>query len=135
MIEALASAKIDVVVVWAQWPETFCYVVHEALAAGAYVIARQAAGNVWPAIQSNSPEQGCAVTDQAELFALFEGDELIRRVVNSTRRRGILLSNGGTAGWLHNNQSRLKSSDLARQSRSARAKQALDIATERVSDG
>ena len=77
---------------------TFCYVVHEALAAGAFVIAHEAAGNVWPAIQSSAPEQGCAVVDQAELFALFEGDELIRRVINSTRRRGMLLSNGGTAG-------------------------------------
>jgi len=119
MIEALASAKIDVVVVWPQWPETFCFVVHEALAAGAFVIAREAAGNVWPAIQTNAPEQGCAVADQAELFALFDGDELIRRVANSTRRRGMLLKNGGTAGWLHHNQPRLKSSDRARQSRSA----------------
>jgi hypothetical protein len=104
MIEALASARIDVVIVWSQWPETFCYVVHEALAAGAFVVAREAAGNVWPAIHTNAPEQGCAVADQAELFALFDGDELNRRVANSTRRRGILLPSGGTAGWLHHTQ-------------------------------
>jgi hypothetical protein len=121
MIEALASAKIDVVVVWPQWPETFCYVVHEALAAGAFVIAREAAGNIWPAIHASAPQQGCAVANQAELFALFEGDELIRRVANSTRRRGMLLSSGGTAGWLHHAQPPLKSSDHARKSRSARA--------------
>ena len=121
MIEALASAKIDVVVVWPQWPETFCYVVHEALAAGAFVIAREAAGNIWPAIHASAPEQGCAVANQAELFALFDGDELIRHVANSTRRRGMLLSSGGTAGWLHHTQPPLKSSDHATKSRSARA--------------
>ncbi len=100
MIKALAAAHVDIVVLWSLWPETFCYVAHEALAAGAFIITRKAAGNVWPAIEAHAPAQGVALADQTSLFALFESGEVIRLVAESTRRRGALLPGGGTADWI-----------------------------------
>lgn len=99
MIEAIAEANIDVVINWSLWPETFCYAVHEALAGGAFVVARRDAGNVWPAVAANAPAQGHVVADNEALFALFEGDELIRRVSRSSRRRGALILGNGTFDW------------------------------------
>src|SRR5262249_46571973 len=100
MEEALKAAQIDVVVTWSLWPETFCFAVHEALAAGAFVVARANAGNVWPAIQAYAPDQGCAIEDEAGLVALFNGSELRTRVEKLFRRSGTLQSGGATAEWL-----------------------------------
>lgn len=100
MVEALAEARIDVVVLWSLCYETFSFGAHEALAAGAFVVSRNGAGNVWPAIQANAPEQGCAVETEAELFKLFQRDDLVERVAAATRHFGAFLSGRGTADWL-----------------------------------
>ena len=100
MIEAVAEHRIDVVVSWSLWPETFCFAVHEALAGGAFVIARSDAGNVWPVVQATAPTQGCAVEDEAELVRLFTSGEILRRVARATRAYGAVLPSGGTASWL-----------------------------------
>jgi len=100
MIEAVIRHRIDVVVNWAIWPETFCFVAHEALAGGAFVVARLAAGNVWPAVEANAPDQGCAVADEAELFQLFESGEIRTRVARARRFRGHLQPGGSTADYL-----------------------------------
>jgi hypothetical protein len=98
MIEAVAKHRIDVVVCWSLWPETFCFVTHEALAGGAFVIARRAAGNVWPAIVMNAPTQGCAIEDEDALFALFETGKL--QVFDIARSRGTLIPGGLTSDLL-----------------------------------
>jgi hypothetical protein len=100
MIEAVAEHRIDVVLCWSLWPETFCYVAHEALAGGAFIVARKAAGNVWPAIVTNAPGQGCVVDDEPGLFELFESGPLLGRVNASGRRRGALIRGRGTFDWL-----------------------------------
>lgn len=100
MVEAIAEANIDVVVSWQLWPETFSLSVHEALAGGAFVVARLGAGNVWPAVEANAPEQGLAIIDETELFELFEGDDLREALENSPRRRGVLLPVAATARWM-----------------------------------
>jgi hypothetical protein len=99
MMEAVAKARIDLVINWALWPETFCFTALEALAGGAFVVARTAAGNVWPAIQANAPNQGCAVSDEAQLFTLFQRGEMIERVRNADCRYGILIFGRGAADW------------------------------------
>jgi hypothetical protein len=108
MVEAVAEARIDVVVSWSLWPETFCYAAHEALAGGAFVVTRTGAGNVWPAIVANAPGQGCVIDGEAELFALFEGDGLRTAVEAAPRSRGALLSGRGTADWLLDGRRRKK---------------------------
>ncbi len=100
MIEAIAEARIDVIIIWSLWPETFCFTAQEALAAGAFIITNPGAGNVWPAIAVNAPEQGCLISDNDQLFAMFRGDDLRARVRSAPRRRGTLLIEGGTAPWL-----------------------------------
>ncbi len=100
MIEAVAEARIDVVISWSLWPETFCIAVHEGLAGGAFIVARAGAGNVWPAVKANAPDQGVAIDNESELFELFEGDELRQLVETAPRHRGALLPGRGTADWL-----------------------------------
>lgn len=100
MVEAIAEARIDIVVSWQLWPETFSLSVHEALVGGAFVVARIGAGNVWPAVEANAPAQGCAVPDETALIDLFEGDRLRVLVASSPRLRGALLPVEVTASWL-----------------------------------
>jgi hypothetical protein len=100
MVDAVMRHRIDVVIAWSVWPETFCFTAHEALAGGAFVIARRAAGNIWPAVEANAPAQGCAVAEEAELFRLFESGEILPRVARATRLQGTLYPGGNTAGLL-----------------------------------
>ncbi|RKT44487.1 hypothetical protein [Thiocapsa rosea] len=106
MIDAIAEARIDIVVSWQLWPETFSLSVHEALAGGAFVVARTSAGNVWPAVEANAPDQGCAVPDETALFDLFEGDRLRVLVDSSPKLRGALLPVEVTANWLRTQSTR-----------------------------
>jgi hypothetical protein len=99
MIEAVAEHRIDVVVNWALWPETFCFTVHEALAGGAFVIARAAAGNVWPAVQANAPHRGCALQTDAELHDIFASGDIGTLAAAAPRVCGALLTGTNSAGW------------------------------------
>ncbi|HEY0185540.1 MAG TPA: hypothetical protein VGC09_22285 [Rhodopila sp.] len=99
MIEAIAAHAIDVVVSWSLWPETFCLAAHEALAAGAFVVARRGAGHIATAIETNAPEQGHVVQDEASLFALFEDGGLKRLLATAQRRRGVLIAESGSTPW------------------------------------
>jgi hypothetical protein len=49
MTEALINAKVDAVLVWPAWPETFSLVTYEAIAADCLVITHPRSGNVMPA--------------------------------------------------------------------------------------
>jgi hypothetical protein len=100
MVEAVTEAGVDVVVMWPLWYETFNITTHEALAGGAFVVVREAAGNCWPAVYANAPEQGCAVADEAALFRLFETDALSAQVRNASRRRGTFTRSPGSTGRL-----------------------------------
>ncbi len=99
MIHAVRDHAIDVVVCWSACAETFCFTAHEALAGGAFVIARRDAGNVWPAVRDNAPEQGLVLETDAELFALFEGDAL-PELIARPRRFGELVPGCGSIDWL-----------------------------------
>lgn len=100
MTEAVATANLDVVVVWALWPETFCFVVHEALAGGAFVVTHPGAGNVGPAFRANAPAQGIEVPDPDALFELFHGGEVLKRLADADRQKGALILGRGTVDWL-----------------------------------
>jgi glycosyltransferase involved in cell wall biosynthesis len=51
-IDLLKKHQIDIVAMLAPWPETFSYVVHEAIAAGCQVICLKNSGNVARIVQS-----------------------------------------------------------------------------------
>jgi hypothetical protein len=100
MIEAIAEARIDIVVNWSLAYETFSFTAHEALAGAAFVVAREGAGHVWPAILAAAPDRGVALNDENSLFDLFAGPGLPPRVHNSRRRYGALIPTGGSADVL-----------------------------------
>jgi hypothetical protein len=100
MIEAVAEHRIDVVVSWSLWPETFCFAVHEALAGGAFVIARGASGNVPKVIAASAAGRGCVIENDGDLRALFASGAIIPLARQSARRYGAVLAQGGTADWL-----------------------------------
>ena len=97
MIKAVQENNIDIVIIWPEAPETFSYVVHEALAGGAYVIARRNMGNVWPAVLANAPDQGMGIEGLSELFELFSGSEIKKRVCDAKIQTHELLLGRGTA--------------------------------------
>jgi hypothetical protein len=100
MVAALSDNGVDVVVIWSLARETFCYAAIEALAGGAFVVARLAAGNVWPMVEQHAPLQGCAVADETALDELFGTGRICDLVARSSRHRGMVEASGGTADWL-----------------------------------
>lgn len=100
MADAVADQQIDIVVNWSLCQETFSFTVHEALAGGAFVVARAEAGNVWPAITANAPDRGIAVEDETQLETLFAGDRLQELLGASPPIRRLLLTSGASAEWL-----------------------------------
>jgi hypothetical protein len=99
MIMAIAEEGVDVALIWPTWPETFSYVVHEALATGAFVVTNPHAGNISSVVAASSPQQGTIVKDEAELVNLFEGERLCELLAAANPRRGALIRSGGTARW------------------------------------
>ena len=65
-ISGLKNNKIDVVLHWADWEETFSFSTFEAFAAGAYVVTNTASGNVAAAVQDK--EMGCVLKDVYQLY-------------------------------------------------------------------
>ena len=100
MADAVAVQEVDIVVNWSLCHETFSFTVHEAMAGGAFVLARAGAGNVWPAVQANSPERGLALAEDADLAALFDGDRLPALLAARPAARRSLELCGGSADWL-----------------------------------
>ncbi|UJW85856.1 hypothetical protein [Devosia sp. SL43] len=96
MVDALVQHEIDVCISWSLWPETFNFTVHEAMAAGTFVVARRDEGNVWKAAAELSPEGSLVVSDERGLFELFSSGRIIEIYQKSVRHRSLLVSNRGT---------------------------------------
>lgn len=91
MIRALAEHRIDIVVLWPAWPETFSYVVHEALAAGAAIVTHQHAGNIVPVLHAQGHGRSLVLESETELFALFASAERLDQLVSTPREQGVVL--------------------------------------------
>lgn len=100
MVDALLDEDVDVVVNWSQCHETFSFTTHEALAAGAFVIAPASAGNIPAVIAGSAPRQGLVLDDAAALHALFAGDGLRTALAQAQRTRHMLTFGGASAEWL-----------------------------------
>ncbi|WP_226583422.1 glycosyltransferase family protein [Acuticoccus sediminis] len=70
MIEAIAATKVDLVIHFASWPETFSLSTYEALAGGAYVVTNPISGNVAATVERLG--RGAILKDAAELYAFFD---------------------------------------------------------------
>jgi len=100
MVESLVREQVDVVISWPMCAETFSFTAHEAIAAGAFVVARREAGNVWPAVASHLPVQGLCLDTPHELRALLMGDALFNALRHVERFYRPLVHDGGAADHL-----------------------------------
>lgn len=91
MTRALAAHRIDLVLALSPWAETFSYAAHEALAAGADLVALESGGNVAALVRSLG--RGVVLADAAALAAFVLGDAAAAHVA---RRRG----GGRITAWL-----------------------------------
>jgi len=98
MTEALLAHAIDLVLVLSPWPETFCLVAYEALAAGADLVALQDSGNVPDLVLRTG--RGVVATDVEAVTAFFlsgAAARYVRLAAAGRRDRGRLVSRGMTS--------------------------------------
>ena len=98
MANALAERRIDLVLALSPWPETFGYVAHEALAAGATLVALASAGNV--ADLTRGQAHAAVLADPAALIAYFTSLRAaghVRDLRAAGRARADLIHCGSTA--------------------------------------
>ncbi|MBM7046460.1 glycosyltransferase [Rhizobium lusitanum] len=79
MTKALIENEIDVVVLWAGWPETFSFALYEALAAGCQIVTTSSSGNIAKVVEERNV--GVVLKNDEELYAAFEGAN-IEEMVN-----------------------------------------------------
>lgn len=85
MVDNLKETKIDAVLLWSIWPETFSITLHEALAAGCFVITNKSSGNIQDYLAKN-PHQGAILEDEAALHDFIRCGELARRIAEFRAR-------------------------------------------------
>jgi hypothetical protein len=98
-VRALRDARVDLVAVLSPWPETFSFVAHEALAAGADIVALADSGNVADVVRRH--RRGVVLADEAALARFFaEGWALdyARQRALAPLRPARLEPSGATAG-------------------------------------
>lgn len=98
MTDALVAASIDLVLVLSPWPETFCLVAYEAVAAGADVITLPESGNVADMVLARG--RGLVMPDAAAITAFFTSEAAIayvRLCGDQGSEMGRLESRGMTA--------------------------------------
>jgi len=98
MTDALVAASIDLVLVLSPWPETFCLVAYEAVAAGADVITLPESGNVADMVLALG--RGLVIPDTAgivEFFASGAPIDYVRMCGEQGSEMGRLESRGMTA--------------------------------------
>ena len=100
MVESSIASSIDVAVNWSRCYESFSFTAHEALAAGAFLLAPRGAGHLDRLLSKEYPDLGCLVGSDVELSALFEEDGLLERVARSPRQSGKLLYGRGAGELL-----------------------------------
>ncbi len=92
MIRALQNHTIDLVLVLSSWPETFSYVTHEAIAAGADIVTFADSGNV--AAEVLRTGRGLVVKNYAALREFFVSGSAARYV-------RLCYEQGNQSGELH----------------------------------
>ena len=97
MIDTVFQNEIDAVVSWSQWPETFNFAVHEAVAGGAFIVARRIAGHVLPAVQLYAPQSLHEVSSQDELVRYFASGQAAQDIRSSPQLRGVMVRSMGSA--------------------------------------
>jgi hypothetical protein len=98
MASALAAKDIDLVAVLSPWPETFSFVTHEALAAGADVVALAHGGGVVDAITMRC--RGVVLASELDVLHFFldgQAESYVQAQRAAGRQRARLVACGTTA--------------------------------------
>lgn len=77
MVAALKKKNIDIVLLWSTWPETYSYVMHEAISTGAFILTCKKSGNIARQVQKHN--SGRVFDDHADMVAYLNDTN---RVVN-----------------------------------------------------
>ncbi len=99
-VRALTERAIDAVLVLSPWPETFCLVAHEALAAGARVVCLAESGHVAELVRRTGA--GIILQDETALPWLLASEEARARLIAppGARDRWVMRRSGGAADVL-----------------------------------
>ena len=79
MVESLRWNQIDVALLWSTVAETFSFTMHEALAAGCFILTNPNSGNIQDYVHHH-PECGLVLEDEAALIELFKSGAIIDAV-------------------------------------------------------
>ena len=81
MVENLRWNQIDVAFLWSTVAETFSFTLHEALAAGCFIVTNPNSGNIQDYIRRN-PKRGIILQNETELIEFLKTDGLVKNVID-----------------------------------------------------
>jgi hypothetical protein len=96
-LEAISGSKIRILLLLSPWPETFSFVAHEAIAAGAFVFCLEDSGNVADFVRHEDVGKVFADADSMIEFLLSGGAERYIRTRLFSRHRYLVQNTGTTA--------------------------------------
>jgi len=77
MVDALITSGIDIAILWSLCPETYSFTLHEAMAAGAFIITTKESGNIADTVQE--ARNGIVLESSQDLKDLFQTGRLIEQ--------------------------------------------------------
>lgn len=83
MVQALRKQKIDCVILWSIYPETYSYTYYECLAANVFVITNVESGNIAAMVEKN--ENGVVCNQIDELIVLLKDTVKLKEQINHWR--------------------------------------------------
>ena len=89
MTQAIRDARIDIVLLWALWPETYSYTLYESALANTMVITNPDSGNIASAVEGQ--QLGKIFRTESELHEYFRNEEQVRQDVDAYRGRPAVL--------------------------------------------
>ncbi len=100
MVEALRTHEIDIALLWPLGPETFSFTLHEAMAAGCYVVTNTISGNICQTILGMN--RGIVLEREEELIEWFTSERLAMALLefqDRDDRFGRLVPTPGARGF------------------------------------
>jgi hypothetical protein len=85
MVDALRVQRIDLVILWSVWPETYCLAAHEAIAAGAVIVTGPESGHLVRLVEEQ--HAGLVMPDEAELVRAFVSGSIRTQVAQLQAQR------------------------------------------------
>lgn len=85
MITALRKEKVDCVILWSIWPETYSYTLFEACSANAFVLTNSYSGNIAYTVQNRG--NGLVLNSEKELYHLAVSPDELGSIINISRKK------------------------------------------------